>query len=547
MSKPVDEIDLAEIPDAVPTHRRGRSVQFIWIVPIVAALIGGWLVIKGILERGPTITITFKTAEGIEAGKTKIKYKNVDVGEVKMVKVSEDLHSIVVVAEMIKEAEPYLVEDSRFWVVRPRVVGGQVSGIGTLLSGSYIGVDIGRSDIKRSGFIGLDTPPVFAADVPGRQFILQSSELGSLGVGSPVYYRQVEVGSVVAHALDKDGTAVTLTIFVNSPYDQYVTTGTRFWNSSGIDIAVDATGIKVDTQSLTSILIGGIAFETPPGVSAAQPAEENHLFTLATNRSRAMKVPDAVATPAVLYFKDSLRGLAIGAPVEFRGINVGEVQSMHVEFDETQGEFRFPVTVTLYPGRLEAMAPDGTHILSKDPIQRRARWDLLVKHGLRGQLRTSNLFTGQLYVAIDFFPEAAHAHIDWTKTPPVVPTIVGSMTEVQETLSRLARTVEKLPLDHIGADLRQSLRALSRTMDSVDKLVRRFDTDITPAARTTLEDARRTFKAAEQTFASDAPLQQDTRAMLRELTRTAQSLRALADYLERNPESLIRGKRGSGK
>lgn len=220
---------------------------------------------------------------------------------------------------------------------------------------------------------------------------------------------------------------------------------------------------------------------------------------------------------------------------------------MHVEFDEALGEFRFPVTVTLYPGRLEAMAPDGTHILSKDPLQRRARWDVLVKHGLRGQLRTGNLFTGQLYVAIDFFPEAPSAHIDWTKTPPVIPTIVGSMTEIQETLSRLARTVEKLPLDYIGTELRQSLKTLSRTMDSVDKLVKRLDTDITPAARGALEDARRTLRTAEQAFASDAPLQQDIRTMLREMTRTAQSLRALTDYLERNPESLVRGKRGAAK
>jgi paraquat-inducible protein B len=547
MSKIPDELDLTDIPTAIPTHRRGWSVPFIWVIPIVAALIGGWLVVKGILERGHTITITFKTAEGLEAGKTKIKYKSVDIGDVKLINVSDDRQGIVVTAEIVKEAGPYLVEDTRFWIVRPRIAGGHVSGLGTLLSGSYIGVDIGKSDAKRRDFAGLESPPLFTADVPGRQFVLRSTELASLGVGSPVYYRQVEVGSVVAHELSEDGKAVTVMIFVNAPYDRYVTTNTRFWNASGIDIAVDATGIKVDTQSLTSILIGGIAFETPPGLPRAQPAEENRVFTLAADRSRAMKLPDAISVPAVFYFEDSLRGLSIGAPVEFRGINIGEVQSMHVEFDETRGEFRFPVGVTVYPGRLEAMAPAGTHIAAKDPVEGRARWDLLVKHGLRGQLRTSNLFTGQLYVAIDFFPDAPHAHIDWTNPSPVIPTVAGSMTEVQETLSRLARSVEKLPLDQIGTDLRQSLKALNRTMVSVDKFVTRLDTDIAPAARTTLEDARKTLKTAEQTFASDAPLQQDMRTMLRELTRTAQSLRALTDYLERNPESLIRGRRGAAK
>ncbi len=546
MNKPLDDLDLTEIPAAIPDRGRRWSVQFIWIVPIVAALIGGWLVVKGILERGPTITIAFKTAEGLEAGKTKIKYKNVDVGEVKMVKLSEDRHRVVATAEIVKEAEPYLVEDSRFWVVSPRVAGGQVSGLGTLFSGSYIGLDIGNSDTERREFIGLDTPPIFAADVPGRHFVLESKDLGSLGIGSPVYYRHVEVGSVVAHDLNKDGNAVTLKVFINAPYDEYVTSNTRFWNASGIDIALDATGIKVDTQSLASILIGGIAFEAPPGSPPAPPADENHTFALATNRSQAMKLPDSLAVHAMLYFKDSLRGLSIGAPVEFRGIVIGEVQSMSVEFDEEQGDFRFPVGITIYPVRLIAMVSGGAKT-AHDPAQRRARWDLLVDRGLRGQLRTGSLLTGQLYVAIDFFPDAPKGHMDWTRTPPVLPTVVGSMTEVQETLSRLARTIEKVPLDQIGADLRQSLRILNRTLENADRFVKRLDTDITPAARTALEEARKTFKAAEQTIASDAPLQQDMRTMLRELSRTAQSLRALADYLERNPEALIRGKRGGGK
>jgi paraquat-inducible protein B len=414
-----------------------------------------------------------------------------------------------------------------------------------LFSGSYIGVDIGKSDTKQREFVALDTPPIFTADIPGRQFVLQSAELGSLGVGSPVYYRQVEVGSVVAHELNPDGKAVTLKVFVHAPYDQYVTSNTRFWNASGVDVTVDATGIKVDTQSLTSILIGGVTFEAPPG-SVAAPAEENHLFVLADSRAQAMKLPDSIALPAVLYFRDSLRGLSIGAPVEFRGIVIGEVQSMNVEFDAAVGDFRFPVGITLYPERLTSMASDGAKATT-DASVRRARFDLLTDRGLRAQLRTGNLLTGQLYVAFDFFPDSPKAQVDWTGTAPVLPTVVGAMTEVQETLSRLARTIEKLPLDQIGADVRQSLKTLNRTLDSADKFVKHLDSDVTPAAQITLEEARKTLKAAEQVIASDAPLQQDMRAVLRELGRTAQSLRALADYLERNPESLIRGRKGGGR
>jgi paraquat-inducible protein B len=219
---------------------------------------------------------------------------------------------------------------------------------------------------------------------------------------------------------------------------------------------------------------------------------------------------------------------------------------MNVEFDPTEGEFRFPVGITLYPERLLSMASAGAKV-SMDTAVRRERWGLLTERGLRAQLRTANLLTGQLYVAFDFFPDSPKAQVDWTKTPPALPTVVGSMTEVQETLSRLARTIEKLPLDQIGADVRQSLKTLNRTLDSADKFVKHLDSDVTPAAQITLEEARKTLKTAEQAIASDAPLQQDMRSALRELGRTAQSLRALADYLERNPESLIRGRKGGGR
>ena len=237
-----------------------------------------------------------------------------------------------------------------------------------------------------------------------------------------------------------------------------------------------------------------------PGLSPESPAEENRLFALAESRSEAMKHADTLSVPAVLFFTDSLRGLSIGAPVEFRGINIGEVQSMNVEYEEAQGEFRFPVLITIYPQRMLALAAAGSASagLQTDAASRRARWNLLTEHGLRAQLRTGSLLTGQLYVAMDFFPEAPKAQVDWTKTPPVLPTVVGSMTEIQETLSHLAKKFAKVPLDQIGADLRQSLRTLNRTLESADTFVKRLDTDVTPAARTALEEARRTLGTAER-------------------------------------------------
>ncbi|MBS1138079.1 MAG: hypothetical protein H6R11_2033 [Proteobacteria bacterium] len=246
--------ELPEIPAAVAVPRRRWSPSLVWLIPIVAAVIGGWLAVKGILERGPTVTIGFNTAEGLEAGKTRIKYKDVDIGLVKSIALAEDRKGVVVTAELTKQAEDFLVEDTRFWVVRPRVAGGSVSGIGTLFSGAYIGFDAGKSAVPRREFTGLETPPVVTAGLPGRHFILTSEDLGFLDIGAPIYFRRIPVGQVVAFELDKDGAGVTFKIFINAPYDRYVTGNTRFWQASGVDVTLDAGGFRVNTESLASIL-----------------------------------------------------------------------------------------------------------------------------------------------------------------------------------------------------------------------------------------------------------------------------------------------------
>lgn len=537
--------DLTDIPSAVAQPKRRSSPQLVWLIPIVAVLIGGWLAVKTILEKGPTITIMFKTAEGLEAGKTKVKYKNVDVGEVKAIKLSEDRQGIVVTVELVKESEPYLVDDTRFWVVGPRIAGGQVSGLGTLFSGSYIGVDLGKSGNKLRDFVGLDTPPIVTGDVPGRQFVLHADTLGSLQIGSPVYFRQEAVGSVTAHEVNKDGQGVTVRIFINAPYEQYVNADTRFWNASGIDVTLDTTGVKVDTQSIVSILIGGIAFETLAGSVRQPPAEENHEFLLANDRAAAMKHQDIVAVPFQFHFSQSIRGLSIGAPVEFRGIVVGEVKSIGIELTEAHNDFRFPIGVVLYPGRVMAMLTSATNEFRMDEEGRRIRWDAMVAKGLRGQLRTGNLLTGQLYIALDMFHDVPKAKMDWTATPPTIPTVAGGLEEFQSTLTSIAKKIERMPLEQIGGDLRQTLQSFNRTLVSTEQAVKRLDKDLAPTAKATLDDARRMLTTAERTLATDAPLQQDLRTSLRELARAAQSLRELTDLLERQPESLIQGKKES--
>jgi paraquat-inducible protein B len=529
----------AEIPEAVVVPKRRWEISPVWLVPLVVALIGAWIAFNAISDRGATITIKFKTAEGIEAGKTRIKYKNVDIGLVRSITLARDRSQVLVTAELSKQAESFLVEDTRFWVVRPRVAGGSVSGLTTLLSGSYIGVEAGKSQQERKEFVGLEVPPVVTADLPGREFVLYAENMGSLDIGSPVFFRRIEVGQVVAFELDKEGKGVRMRVFINAPYHQFVTDNTRFWHASGIDVTVDASGVRLDTESLVSIVIGGVAFQAPSDEPAGPVAKPNAVFTLAKDRTAAMQRPDRVTENYVLLFTESVRGLAPGAQVDFRGVVIGEVISIGVDFDRVKRAFRIPVEIRLYPDRLRSRYRPA----AAEAVDRKVLFDRLVERGFRAQLRTGNLLTGQLYIALDFFPDAPKAAIDWDKQPPEIPTVQGSLAELQITLAQLAKKLEKLPVEAIAQDLQLALQQLKSTLQSTDKLVKRLDTEVTPEALTTLREARKALSNAERALASDAPLQQDARETLRQLIRAAESLRTLTDYLERHPESLIRGKK----
>ena len=529
-----------DIPEAVAVPKRRWSLSLVWLIPLVALLAGGWLAVKAIQDHGPTVSIIFKTAEGLEAGKTKIKYKNVDIGMVKQIALKHGTLEVVVTAELVKETAPYLVDDTRFWVVRPHIGVGGIFGLGTLFSGPYIGADIGKSTRSRREFIGLEAPPVFTSDQPGRQFVLRGSELGSLDIGDAVFFRRVQVGQVTAAELDKNGNGVTVKIFVNAPYDQYVTTNTRFWQASGMDVTLDATGFKVHTEALATIILGGIAFQTPPGILVSAPAETDTDFTLFSTRAEAMRLPDTSVKLWVGVFDESVRGLEPGAPVDMRGVLLGEAKEISAQYDPVEKHMKMRVDLFLYRdrwiSRMKVMAPEV-----KD---QKAIVDTLVAQGLRAQIRTGNLLTGQLYIALDFFPTAQPAKVDWSRDPPELPTVPGdSLQELQATLRSIAVKIEKLPLDQVATDLRQALQSLNRTLQSADSLVKRLDTEVAPAARETLEESRRTLKTAERTLNTDGPLQQDLRGTLRELTRAAQSLRVLTDYLERHPEAVLRGKK----
>jgi paraquat-inducible protein B len=538
------EPELPDLPEAVSAPRRRWAPQLIWIIPIVAVLAGGWLAVKTILERGPTITISFKTGEGLEAGKTKIKYRDVDIGLVKEIALSDDRKRVVATAELDKHAAELLVEDTRFWVVRPRITAGGVSGLGTLLSGPYIAVDPGHGKETRRDFVALDVAPIVTREEAGRQFVLRADDLGSHDVGVPVYFRRLPVGEVVSHELDKDGKGVSIKIFVRAPFDQYVTANTRFWNASGVDVSLDATGVRVQTESLISILIGGIAFQAPPDGAVALAAEASAVFYLFATRDAAMKAPDTEVWRLVFVFEQSVRGLAVGAPVDFRGVTVGEVARIALDVDPNTLQFVQPVEIRFYPDRMRMRARHSKALLPppRTPEERLTVAQRFVERGFRAQLRTGNLLTGQSYIALDFFPRAPKAKLDTSKDPIEIPTVPGALEDLQETIASIAKRLDKVQYEKIGADVQKALASLDQTLQSADGLVKRLDSETTPELTRALEDARRTLKSAEGALATESPLQTDLRESLREISRAAAAIRALADSLDRQPQSLIFGK-----
>ncbi|WP_428421167.1 intermembrane transport protein PqiB [Methylibium sp.] len=543
----------ADLPAAVAVPRRRSHSYAVWLIPILAALIGLTLGVRAWLATGPTITITFQTAEDIEPGKTKIKYKNVDIGDVKSIALAPDGKGVIVTAEMAQGAQKLLRDDTRFWVVRARFAGSGITGLSTLLSGAYLGIDIGTSDESRRDFVGLDVPPSVTADEPGREFVLHSADLGSVDIGSPVYFRRVQVGKVTATRLDADGNGVTLRVFVSSPHEKHVTGNTRFWHASGLDVALDAGGIKLQTQSLLSIVLGGIAFGLPESAEPGAVAEAEHGFTLFENQALAMKRASTEVTPMVAHFAESLRGLAPGAQVDFRGVVVGEVTAIDVSYDRDAKEFRFPVQMVLYRDRLGSKVSAAIARAQVDPVVLMRR---SIERGLRAQLRTANLLSGQRYVALDFFPQARPVKQGAPAVGPgaagdvpalEIPTVSGSLEDLQASLTSIAKRIENVPFDDIARDLRTALQSLDRTLRRADGLIGRLDGqlgELVPELKAAIADTRQTMRSANNLLATDTPTQQDLREALREVARAAQSMRELTDYVQRRPESLLRGKPG---
>jgi paraquat-inducible protein B len=536
------------------SKRSGPSV--VWLIPLITALVGGWLIARTLSEKGPEVTISFRTAEGIEVGKTTIKYKNVNIGMIEGIQFSDDLKKVILNAEFKKGTENFLRRNTRFWVVRPELSIRGASGLSTLISGAYIEIEPGQGSPQRH-FVGQEEKPVVTADEAGKKVTLMADKLGSVDTGSPVYYQGLLAGEILGHELANDRRSVYIYAFIKDPFDQLVRGNTRFWNVSGMEISMDADGFKVKTESIASMIFGGVAFETPESLERGSEDIDNLIFTLYENHDSILEHAFTKKVNFVLFFDGSVRGLSIGAPVEFKGIKIGSVLDIRLEYDNKNTSFSIPVLIAVEPERIiehDTQQVDRTDETLQD----------MVKNGLRARLQTGSLITGQLFVELDMFPEAPVVmRGDGTSRYPELPTIeAANFAAITKSVQDLVAKLDGIKFDKIGDELLGTLQGTNRivnspevegtvadleqAMESLRSILKKVDSsnikEAIDAGHVALDKLGTTLTLTNRILKPNSPLQYNIIQLAGELEETARAIRALVETLERNPQSLIFGK-----
>jgi paraquat-inducible protein B len=519
-------------PELKEPQIRRRRISPVWILPIVAVLVAAYLGYTAFAEKGPVITISFKTASGLEAGKTMIKDHDIQLGVVKSIDPAPDLSHVVVSAQMGRIAAPHLTESTHFWVVRPRLGITSFSGIETLISGAYIEMDPGAGGAAQRRFTGLEEPPIVRSDDPGTSYVVTTAKIGSLRSGSPVFLRGIVVGEVIGYSFDGTEQQIPVRIFVKKPYDALIRESTQFWDASGISVSAGGGGFKFQLESLEAVLAGGVAFETPEKAHDSPPAKADAVFALYSDRDAAVVAGYVARARFVVEFDGSVRGLEIGSPVEIQGIPVGRVVDFRLVFDAAAHTARVPVIIEIDP----AMAT----VLNLPPEQfgKGGVLRTMVDLGVRAQLRTSSLITGTLLVALDFFPDAPPAEVverDGYLAIPTVPTQMESLTRsVSRTLDKLAA----LPLDQIVSDARGTLDAARKLLSDTDAR----SGPLLSSLQRTSQSADMVLNSMGSGYGSNSQIHGELSDLMRQLQDTARALKQLASYLEQHPEALVRGK-----
>lgn len=531
--------DSAAAPSQVPPPPRvgrkpKRNLAWVWLIPILAAAIGLSIVWKEWSGKGPAITITFDSAAGLEQGKTQVRFKEVIVGLVTGIRLSDDGNKVRVDVQLNKEAQGLANQGTQFWVVKPTIGVTGISGLATLLSGSYIEADTTHALKARPGqtqFVGLERPPPISSDRPGSKYRLRAPSLGSLQAGTPIYFLRIPVGVVTDYTLDSSGQFVDIDVFIDSPYDKYVNGSTRFWNESGVYVNIGAEGVTIETESMVSILTGGIAFAT---FGDTEPLAKEQVFKLYDSRKAAGLVPIGIGVPVRMRFEQSTRGLEVGAPIDFRGVRMGTVDAIALDIDPATRRFFTMVDATVYPARLGKAfehLPEGFRTL-ENVSQLVAG---TVRRGMRAQLQTASILTGGVYIAFVYRPDAPLPDNYQASVPILIPTAKAeTLEDLQAQVSSIIANVQKIPFETIGKDLDTALQQLI-------KLTQDINATITPELAGSLKKLQATLSEIDRFMASGQSIPANVDRSIRELDRAIHSTRMLIDELRQKPNSLIFG------
>ncbi len=542
---------------------RRRRLSLVWVIPVVALLVGGYLAVRALNDRGPLITITFSTAEGLTANQTQVKHKAVALGTVEEITLNHDLTRVVVRVRMGAQGAHLLTENARFWVVKPRITSGSISGLETLISGAFIAVDPGEPGGKpKTNFVGLEQPPGVRSDEPGHTYRLEASTIGSLAEGTPIYYRDIPVGEVLGYDIGDGHGAVMVSAFVRAPYDKYVHPQTHFWNSSGLNVNFGAQGLHVEVQSLQAVISGAVSFDSPKEAWSGPMAADDTSFHLYEGKTQADAAGFNERIKLVTYVQSSVAGLAVGAPVNVFGIQVGSVTDVRLLLDRENGQVKIRIGMEIQPERVfpadtAPKQPDETHVLSA-----------LVRQGMRAKVDSISFVTGQKSISLAFVPNAKVAEIAFEDGVVVLPSQGGGLDNVIDAVSDVATKLQQIPFAQIGdnadallatvnstvggPELKQSLRSLTATLKDTQSLVHDTNIGLQPTLKRlpeisaqlqeTLRQANLAVASLSSSYGQNSDFQRNLERVLAQAGDAVRSVRLLADYLDRNPSALILGR-----
>lgn len=550
-----------ELPAAVP-HKRSH-VSPLWVVPLLAVGLVGYLGYRALASHGPSVTVTFKTAAGLRVEQTEVKYKSVTLGTVRGIELSDDADHVTVTIDMSARAEPMLTTNASMWVVRPRLQTGGFSalqtGLETLVSGAYIELDPGApGGTKKTAYQGLEEPPTVRSGEPGTTFFLRAEEVGSLGVGSPVLHRQVPVGEILGVDLSEETGAVSIRAFVRAPSDKLVRSETCFYNASGLDVGMGASGLHVEVASMRALLSGGVAFQTPREAAGAPPVEAGHTFALLGSEAAAETTLRGLTVPYLAYFSDSVQGLSVGSPVTMFGMQVGSVTDLRLVLDpKAHKRLTARVGFVLQPQRV--LDEQAAHVLHPEAMRKQAA------EGLRVLLETSSYVSGEKALSLSYVPDAPLGSLQEEDGALVLPSHTRGLAAMTDALSDVATRLNAIPFAEIGKTLQHALQGvdrvvggpkvahavdeLSATLEEVHKLAHEARTGLAPALERLpaiaghVDEAVANANAALSSVAGeDGEFLRGAERALSQVADMARSVRLLAEFLERHPETLVRGR-----